>query len=150
MFQQVLCFCRERPRPWSTQQLHILVSPHFSDTSQRPHQTYMIYSFCTVSGFTLKSTHAFVHFHLMTTQVPRRLISVAKADRRNSKQSCPKWKVIPWLFFFSSFKFIPCRQPGLFFSSAVLWNLISGWLCVHQGSHHSCCADTSPSQGLCC
>lgn len=50
-------------------------------------------------------------------------------------------------------KYIPCRGSKqditfLFLqifvsSSAVLWNLISGWQCVHQGPHQSFCADKS-------
>lgn len=86
-------------------------------------------------------------------QVPRHLILVAEADRRNSKQSCPKRKSIPlWSFFLLlllNTSHVDCGV--LFFSSKFFFPrqqcfgiLISGWLCVHQGSHHSYCADTSP------
>lgn len=107
-----------------------------------------------MSGFTLKSTRMLLfNFHLMTIQVPRRPILVAKADRRTSKQSCPKWKSIPRLLCF--LLNTPHVDSGSFFfasnfflsPSAVLWNLISGWQCVHQGSHHSSCADNSPFTG---
>lgn len=158
VFQQVLCFCRERPRPWSTQQLHFLVSPHLTDSSQRPYDTCMIESFCTVSGFTLKSTHMlFCYFFWISTawrykclamsfRLPRLTDATPNSPvQRGNPSPCTLFSLLntphvdTGVFFF---------LPKFFFS-AVLWNLISGWQCVHQGSHHSSCADMSPFTGFC-
>lgn len=162
MFQRVLCFCRERPRPWSTQRLHVLVSPHFSDFSvtesftKQTHDSIRLYCVQPVSHLKKekkKKNKKQCHFHRVMIQEPRRLISIAKADRCNSKQSYEN----PTPAFFppsSSFKdiisyrqqgfFSPSFLPGIFFppkiSSALefdLWMVI----CVHQGSHLSLCAD---------
>lgn len=78
-------------------------SPHFSDSAQRLYHTYMIQSFCTVSGITLKSTHTcflFLNFHLCddTSASPSHL--GCKGWQTQLKQSCPKKKSIPRLFFF--------------------------------------------------
>lgn len=97
MFQRVLCFCRERPRPWSTQRLHVLVSPHFSDFSvtesftKQTHDSIRLYCVQPVSHLKKekkKKNKKQCHFHRVMIQEPRRLISIAKADRCNSKQSC--------------------------------------------------------------
>lgn len=123
MFQRVLCFCRERPRPWSTQRLRVLVSPHFSDFSvtesftKQTHDSIRLYCVQPVSHLKKekkkKKKKKACHFHLVMIQEPRRLISIAKADRCNSKQSCEN--PTPCFFSSSSFKYITSyRQQGFF------------------------------------
>lgn len=151
VFQQVLCFCRESSRPWSTQQLCFLVSPHFS--SQRFYHTYMIQSFCTVSGFTWKSTHTCFFFSFM--EFPAHEDTSSSTSHLGCRgwqlQTVPSEVEIHLLFWIH-----PTQTAGSFFisskcflsPSAVLWNLISGWQCVHQGTHHTSCADNSPFTGF--
>lgn len=100
VFQQVFCFCRERLAPWSTQQLHVLVSPHFSDSSQRLSQTNTWYSPSVQCPASHSKAHMPFHFHFRTLQKPHHLILVAKTNRCNSKQSCPTWKSFTLRFFF--------------------------------------------------